>query len=245
MQDTALGGRVFGVAVSTTTTTDAFQSLFEQCVLIAYDHQIHLNPKVHAPWRIDMESGTLAFNQEDGSQFITPVQLLGTQSDHDGTFLWAWANDKMEAPADVLRAANQLRALGQQHGIAELVEPMLSGIEVHTLGMVAVGLTGAPAYYRAPYQGGAALMLMMGEDVYEAPESPVVRVATLLGHLLDQVTLTHPLRSLLGWAKALGLEESPIEHGVRLTAPDGSWVDVELDTQGRIGRITAEADNNR
>lgn len=222
-------------------STDAFQALFEQCVLIAYDHQIHLNPQVHGQWWFDMESGTLAFTQEDGSQFITPVQLLGTQSEHDGTFLWAWANEQLGAPPELLEAVTRIRAHGQQHGIAELIEPLLDGFDGHTIGMVAVGLTGASAYYRAPYQGGAAFLLMMGEDVWEPPEYPVVRVAQMLGHLLEQITLTNPMRSLLGWAKALGLQESPIDHGVRLTADDGSWVDLELDTQGRIGRITAQA----
>ena len=221
--------------------TNAFQALFEQCVLIAYDHQIHVTPKVHAPWWFDMDSGTLAFTQADGSQFITPVQLLGTQSDHDGTFLWAWANEQSGAPTTLLESVTRLRAFGQQHAIAELVDPLLEGYDGHTLAMVAVGLTGAPAYYRAPYEGGAAFMLMMSDEIWERPEVPVLRVAQMLGHLLEEVELSNPLRSLLGWAKVLELQESPIDHGVRLTAADGSWVDLELDTAGRIGRITAQA----
>jgi hypothetical protein len=211
-----------------------FEALYEQCVLIAYDRQMHLNEAVHGSWDLEQDTGLLTFSHDD-QRFVTPVQMLGTQSAVDGTWLWSWANDMSQTPTDQLTAAAALRSFGEQNNVPELREPMIEA-DGHRLAMVAVGLTKLPGYYRCPYEGGAAFVLMVHPDSWQAPELPVVRMANLLGYLIEQVELANPIRSLVSWGHAYGLQEEASNGALRLVSEHGDALEIRLtDTQKIVG----------
>ncbi len=135
------------------------EDLFEQYGALAHERQGRLAELIgEHGWQFDMDRGTIAFGP-----LRTPVQILGTVSDLSNTWLWSWANEQSDIPPTLLQAAETLRSIGEEKGVAELNEPQFDVqpfAQGHRLAMIAVGLLDAPAYYRGPYDGGAAFFLL-------------------------------------------------------------------------------------
>jgi len=93
--------------------------LFDRHAAASWDKQQALAALVgkHS-WQLDSENGVITFNE----RLKFPVQILGTESDVSNSWLWAWANKVSPLPATLLASANELRALGEREGIAELTQ---------------------------------------------------------------------------------------------------------------------------
>ena len=78
-------------------------------VAYSYDKQFHLRDLV-APfdWHFDLATELLSF----GTQYRWHTQLLGTESESAGTWLWAWANTASQIPDHLLNAVRTLKAFG-------------------------------------------------------------------------------------------------------------------------------------
>jgi hypothetical protein len=86
----------------------------------SFDKQLHLSQLVgEEDWHFNMASGLLSFGQHLHFQ----AQLLGTESDHDRTWLWAWANEGSHIPPPLLQAALQMKTLGEEQQIPEFTTP--------------------------------------------------------------------------------------------------------------------------
>jgi len=140
------------------------EELFDEHGALSFEKQLRLADLVgESNWRFDMDAGLLSFDT-----FNSSVQLLGTVSEYSQTWLWAWANAESNIPGRLLRSSEELRAAGRRLNVAELIEAEFSVDAFqngHRIAMVAVGILGATAYYRGPYEGGALFMLI--------PELPI------------------------------------------------------------------------
>ncbi|WP_396654804.1 DUF6882 domain-containing protein, partial [Microbacterium sp.] len=69
-------------------------------------------------WDADLAAGTLTFtaNADPTRQLVTRAHLIATIAPGPRSLLWAWAHPQ----GDPQGVAAQLRAYGEQHGIAEL-----------------------------------------------------------------------------------------------------------------------------
>lgn len=136
-----------------------FEDLFDEHGALSFEKQLRLADLVgDSGWRFDMDTGVLSFDT-----FNSPVQLLGTVSEYSQTWLWAWANVESNIPERLLRSSEELRAAGRRLNVAELIEAEFSVDAFqkgHRIAMVAIGILGAAAYYRGPYEGGAVFMLI-------------------------------------------------------------------------------------
>jgi hypothetical protein len=174
-------------------------SLFHRHAATAFDKQSHLADLIgSADWHFDLASGVLSF----GDRYAWSAQLLGTESDETGTWLWAWANPSPGLAPALLAAAHALKELGEQCSIEELIRPQLPLREIdgHFLATIASGLGLADAYFRAPYDGGAAFLLVKDEAFPRPDVPPLLRIATLFPQALaaldlgdHKVALTHYL----------------------------------------------------
>ncbi|MFC4057110.1 DUF6882 domain-containing protein [Planomonospora corallina] len=187
-------------------------------------------------WQVDIPSGTVTF----GGGLTFPIQLLGTESHRDRTWLWAWANSGSGLPDEVLRAALWLRDYGARYGLAELTEPGmgLGEVDGHLLAMLAGALTGR-CYYRGPYEGGALFFLV--EDAppqVSAPAAPE-RVLRVLGQVIETYPVDH--RVLVeGFLPQQGFEVTGTPEGLEARRADGMHLRVVLDGHGRITDMTAQ-----
>ena len=128
----------------------------------------------HGPF--DVPTGTLSF----GTTHRWHAQILGTESHETNTWLWAWANTGSNLPFALIQASLQMKQLGEQQQIPELTEPQIpltDEINGHVLSMIASGVCDADAYYRGPYDGGAAFLLIKDAKFPPSKEPPLARLA--------------------------------------------------------------------
>jgi hypothetical protein len=71
-----------------------------------------------ADWSVDQNQGEIIFSGTDGIIARAPVQIVGTYSSKDGTWLWGWDHPSV-VPA-LQKHAKHARRYGKQYGITRL-----------------------------------------------------------------------------------------------------------------------------
>src|SRR4051812_4518593 len=181
----------------------ALQALFERHVAASFDKQLFLAELVgDRDWTLDLARGLLVF--ADGPTWN--VQVLGLVSARDGSWVWGWAPNTGEVPPGLLKAAQGMRRLGALRDIPELITPRLpKGDSIGTrLAAVASGVFHANAFYRAPYEGGAAFLLVVDPEYPVNHTTPAVRIPTVIPQVLRRFPVDHR-RVLSGYVKDYGL----------------------------------------
>ena len=70
-------------------------SHLQNCAPFAFDRQLLFAELVaDLPWAYDLQTGTLSF----GDSYQWHAEILGTESEESGTWLWAWANEGSDIP---------------------------------------------------------------------------------------------------------------------------------------------------
>jgi hypothetical protein len=192
-------------------------------------------------WQLDLTSGTVTF----GDDLRYHIQLLGTESHNDGSWLWAWANEASDLPPALLRMCGWLREYGAREGVAELTEPTfaLQRADGHRLAMLASGLTGR-CYYRGPYPGGAVFFhLSDAPPQIVAPVRPE-RALSVLGQVIQGFPVDHRIvvESFLR-QQSWHLDAAPTS--VTAHHPDGSTLRVDFDALGRVSNMSGTVDPGR
>lgn len=211
----------------------AFDHLFAQHAMASYAKQLALADHIEGAgaWDLDLKAGTLAF--ADGPTF--QIGLLGSYGEGAGTWLWLWANSNMQVADDVAEAAARMKELGRSKDIPELHEAQTHGDEnlCHRLSMIAVGETGASAYYRAPYEGGATY-LVIRDPIPAIPERHRLgRVQRVIAESISTFEMPHRT-ALDAYFKTENLPVKQTEaHEIHASAEDGD-LRVRFDDEGRI-----------
>jgi hypothetical protein len=181
-----------------------FSSLFCRHAAASFDKQLHFATLVgELNWHLDLASGLLTF----ADKYHWPAQILGTEAEDSQTWLWSWANEASQIPTRLQGAALMLRMLGQHHGIPELAEPQLplDVVNGHTLSMIASGVCRADAYYRCPYDGGAAFVLIKDENFPRCTEPPLRRLTSVLPQAISSLDIPNHRLALTGYLEYYGL----------------------------------------
>lgn len=98
-------------------------------------------------WDVDQPTGTIRFTFAD-KVVTAPVQMLGSWSRANETFMWAWANPSVDE--SLSRDAARVKAFGERHDWSFLVADTVPANEEQAADMVAVAfrITGATGFYR-------------------------------------------------------------------------------------------------
>lgn len=188
-------------------------------------------------WGFSMDDGTLSFADGSGREIAScPVQILGSQSDYDGTWLWGWANEQSGIPDGLLRAIGQVRAMAEEEGNELFLDP--SPIETEgdnsgpELAIISAGAAGLFTYYACRYDGGC---LFVGLD--SAPEGVHVgrdapRAARVMQAGISALDFDHR-RAAIAY-----LGEPTSRDGGSLAWTLGpSTLEVDFDPMGRIAEL--------
>lgn len=113
-------------------------------------------------WDADLDQGLIWFTHDDGRIISAPVQIVGSYSTEDSTWLWAWDNRSVDEP--LTQAARLARAFGVRHGLDQFTQPKIQCTEdeAWTFTALAVSLSDAWGAYRGP-SGSAFVYMAFGE----------------------------------------------------------------------------------
>jgi len=215
----------------------SFDDLFAHHVATGMARQLALADLLgDRGWQLDLNAGMVTF----GNDLRYPVQLLGTESHGDGTWLWAWANTGSNLDPALLQLAGWLREHGRIEGVRELTEPSLrlDRVDGHRLALVASGLTGRP-YYRGSYNGGAIFFHLENLPSRVQGAVPPEKVFTVLGQVLQAFAVDHRT-VVVSFLRQQGWRVDDSPTSVLGRHPDGSQIRVTFDHLGRISDLTGQ-----
>lgn len=186
-------------------------------------------------WSVDLEAGTVTF----GDDLTYPIQLLGTESYVNNTWLWAWSNPS-QIPPPLLETARQLSEYGKQQGLPELTNSTYS-LEVadgHRLAMLASGLVRKTVYYRAPYENGALFFLILGLPAEVFAPVHCERACMVVCQVIETFDVDHR-RMVEAFLHEQGFALSTTGAGMHAVRDDGSSIDLSFDDAHRITEVAA------
>lgn len=191
-------------------------------------------------WGIDISQGIVNF----GDDLSFPVQLIGTEVDGNNTWLWAWANEASDLPKKLLKSSLELKELGEQYNIPELVNRSYAREPVngHMLAMFASGLNKDSCYYRGPYDGGALYFLVnnVPDDIWAPVEAQ--RAITVITQVISLFDVEH--NTLV--ESFLQSQGFIIEHSTNkiIATRSANAIHCTFDEQGRIINIEGTLSNS-
>lgn len=208
--------------------------LFERYGAASLDKQ-HVFAKAigNANWQFSMATGTLSF----GSLRL-PAQVLGSESEQSNTWLWAWANSRSNIPARLLSASLSIQQFGKRQRIQEFTQPQMAIDEVdgHVLSQIAVGILQASCYYKGPYSGGAAFLLVPSRVFNPSEQLSIVEVVGVFTQAISQVGMNQR-RAFLHYMQYKGFTCKESDMSIRATSSSKQVIDTKFDLFNRMTSI--------
>ena len=221
---------------------DALELLFLEHVASSFDKQMHLMDVIDKrDWAFNMGTGLLSFGTDRFK-----VQVIGTESCVSQTWKWAWANKESKIPVKLLDSCEILRSYGKKHKVSKFTKASFDLDELsngHIISTIACGLCKGSAYYRCPYDGGAAFFII---DDISFPMRPPTNVALRVCSIFPQAVLSYPVSdhkkafvNYLFFYNARVIDENDCVVGV---FGEGTTVKATFDEKGRLLNIASSKD---
>lgn len=185
-------------------------------------------------WGVNISEGKATF----GEDLSFAIQLIGTESEGDSSWLWAWANEESNLPPALLRVCSELKALGEKKGVPELAERSysLETANGHMIAMVASGLTPDGCYYRGPYDGGALYFLVCDAPSEVTQHVTTERAITVLTQVISQFDIHH--REMAeSFLQSQGFDTKSNSKAMAATR-GGQCIELSFDSSNRIDNIS-------
>ena len=168
---------------------NTLEELIEQHAGLSFEKQLVFGDVIGSnAWELDMGKGNIIFGDLD-----FPIQIIGSLSFNDSSWMWGWANAKSGMPENLLVQSNQLKEIGQNKGIKELTDGHFNvekGFE-HKIGMMACGLFNSKSYYCANYGQGTLVVTIDDDKIPEIDKTRIEKVLTNFPQLISAVDLNH------------------------------------------------------
>lgn len=185
-------------------------------------------------FRLGLDEGIIDFGEKGKFK----IQLLGTYSNDDQSWLWGWAH---EGVSDELKAhVSSVRLLGEQKDIFELTgeEVFVDEADPELLAIVSTGEAGC--YYRAPHTKGDVFVLVndvpvpkKGSYGVDAIERVLELISSTFSPNMKRVTL-----ALLG-GEGFTIGRSDDEFTAKRSSDNASFR-MEFDADGGILSLVSE-----
>lgn len=178
-----------------------FRELLSRHAAFAIEKQLRLARSVAGrTWSWDIAASSFRFGDTSYA-----FQLLGVEQSANDRWRWSWADAEQGLPPSLLVAARTLQAFGERYGVRELVEEetdvaVTTGQEIAAL---ACGLLDTPGWWRAPFAGGVAWLLLT-DLALPRPAAPLpAEMARVLTRTLAILPVDH----------AIALDSYVVHHG--------------------------------
>ncbi|WP_198519797.1 DUF6882 domain-containing protein [Polaribacter sp. ALD11] len=102
------------------TTKVDIEELYNQSFVISNEKQEIFSEMVEGlDWSCDMLEGKLTYGEDK----VFDIQVLGTYSQNEKSWLWAWANTQSGIPEKFLQTALAVKAIGEAYQIEDFTTP--------------------------------------------------------------------------------------------------------------------------
>ncbi len=210
------------------------QELLERYACMAWEKQKDFAEIIgNHNWNVDMGKGEISF----GSELHFPIQVLGTISHAAQSWLWAWANTRSGLSQQIIEQSLQLKAYGEVNNISLLSSDSFdfSKDELHIIGMIASGMSGASSYYIADYGQGAMVVTIKSELIDKQRKDSHHAILTVFPQVISQYEMNHRL-ALKHYLTAKGYtitESGPELSGTR----NGDTIQATFDELSRLTQL--------
>lgn len=177
-----------------------FDDLLEQNAGLSFEKQLLLSNVIgENSWNLDMDRGVISFG--DFGELEFSIQIIGSLSFSDNSWMWAWANTKSNIPENLLIQSNKLKDIGEKKNIKELKDGHFfveEGFE-HKVAMIASGLFNSKAYYCADYGQGTLVVTIDDEQIPNVDKNELATALTLFPNLIQNVELNNHKKAFLNY----------------------------------------------
>ena len=148
----------------TSESTVTIQELYNQSIALSLEKQEIFDELVKdLGWSCDMLEGKVTF----GDDKVFDIQVLGTYSENEKSWLWAWANNQSGIPEKFLQTSQAVQALGKAYNIEDFIAPKLEmdsdpGIYFATIASV---MAKESCYLALPFKGITVYVTITSEAV--------------------------------------------------------------------------------
>lgn len=212
--------------------------LFDVHGINVYDKQLCLAELIgDCKWSIDNTNGKIKFDDLSFS-----IQLIGSESNYDNTWLWIWANDISSFPENLLQSANFLKEYGEKHdiGFFTIDKYKLTDFDGHFVAMLSAGVCNSDCYYRAPYDGGAAYYLINGAD--EVKQIPETSTPTWIVNTFLDFISKYEVDHKLAIESYLKYKQIPFGYEDKNLKTSDGGLTVKFDKDGLVRRMQAKVE---
>ena len=220
-----------------------FEELWLEHAASSFDKQLQIGDYLDEgwSWTVDTQTSVLALRKKSGETANLPIQMLGSESQQSGTWLWAWANAESELPPSLVAASTQLHDIGEIRKIVEFTNPQFGSEHVtgEKISMIASGMLKARGYFRGPYDGGAIFLVI--SDFPELPpvSHPIARITTVFPQLLSACTITDQPAAFEAYAHYYGLVTTLEKNTVIAKHAQLGQIVASFDSQCRLVNLKA------
>lgn len=142
---------------------DDLQDIFSKYGALALEKQDNFSKLVgQAEPELDIEGGIVKFDEKE-----FPVQLLGFLNPDEFTWSWAWDNEEIGFPEELIEEAKNVNEFGKKQNISQLTESMFAASfeEAHILAMTISALFEDDAYCAVNYGGFVFFVTVKSGDI--------------------------------------------------------------------------------
>jgi hypothetical protein len=165
---------------------DDFNTIFTKTGTMAYERQQNLKSIIDEDiGEIDFENKIIKFSDKE-----FPIQIIGTLFEKEDKWSWAWDNNDVGLPEDLIKDSEIINQIGIKYDIPEFTNAILTEVDIntaHILLMASSPLVNADAYY-AVNENGLIIFVTIHSD-----EIPTTNDLDKFSHNFNDFQLDYPV----------------------------------------------------
>jgi hypothetical protein len=203
--------------------------LLDDAALMSFEHQEHMIAVLgEHRWDVTFRPPSFIFTAERAFR-CTRFHVLGSAAPGPRSWLWSWANEAADYPAEVTDLAASVRDYGVAHGISLLAEgevpfadvpgsPSDPGRVAWFMGELAKAVTGTWTSYTGDAGRGTRLAMLVEHPVFELNEPDAASMSRVVDAVF-RLQLPDHRRALHSYAVRRGLAVAADQDHLRMTGP--------------------------
>ena len=180
---------------------DDLQDLFSKYGALALEKQETLSALVgNAEPELDIEKGIVKFSDKE-----FPIQLIGFLDPDEDTWSWAWDNEEIGFPEELIEEAKAVKEFGEKQNVPQFCENVFAAnlTEAHILTMTVSSLFGNDAYCAVNYGSFVFFVTIESDDIKLSDDIDVF--ANVINDFHRKFEVNH-LKALSGYSQLKGYE---------------------------------------